>query len=169
MHEEVKVPKPEEAGFVKENALIFELFSSAHVEEQTAPIKVEEAGDQAAVEQVVEFKFSGPGPSFQMKNRMEAPKRTMIDDDAPEDMDSFEVEGTGAVVEVNLSLGSSGGTGIKAASQNGSPSKAEKTSIQVENAAQEPVLESKTGATTQEEVKTTDPKKVPKNACCTLF
>jgi hypothetical protein len=89
-----------------------------------------QAGDQAAaVEQVVEFKFSGPGPSFQMKNRMEAPKRTMIDDDAPEDMDSFEVEGTGAVVEVNLSLGSSGGTGIKAASQNGSPSKAEKTSI----------------------------------------
>jgi hypothetical protein len=33
VHEEVKVPKPEEAGFVRENALIFELFSSAHVEE----------------------------------------------------------------------------------------------------------------------------------------
>jgi hypothetical protein len=49
-----------------------------------------------------------------MKNRMEAPKRTLLDDDAPEDMDSFEVDGTGAIVEVNLSLGSSGGTGIKA-------------------------------------------------------
>ena len=46
---------------------------------------------------------------------MDAPKGTLLDDDAPEDMDSFEVEGTGAVVEVNLSLGSSGGTGIKSA------------------------------------------------------
>ena len=100
---------------------------------------------------------------------MEAPKRTMLDDDAPEDMDSFEVEGTGAVVEVNLSLGSSGGTGIKAASQNGSASKTEKASIQVENAAQEPALESKTGEPTQEGVKTTDTKKATKNACCILF
>jgi hypothetical protein len=51
---------------------------------------------------------------------MEAPKND--DDDFPEELDSFELDAAGSPTKIGIALGSSGGTGVKAANQNKSPS-----------------------------------------------
>jgi len=44
---------------------------------------------------------------------MDAPRD---DDDFPEELDSFELDGTGSPKKLGISLGSSGGTGVKGVS-----------------------------------------------------
>lgn len=95
-----------------------------------------------------------------MKGRMDAPRD---DDDFPEDLDSFELDGTGSPKKLGISLGSSGGTGVKSVAQ-----------IVESPEKKEPVLESKleqpevpAGIQKEGEAETT--KKVKKDACCTVF
>ena len=51
------------------------------------------------------------GPNYSMQGRMDAPRDE--DDDFPEELDSFELDGTGSPKKLGISLGSSGGTGVK--------------------------------------------------------
>jgi len=46
-----------------------------------------------------------------LQGRMDAPRDD--DDDFPEELDSFELDGTGSPKKLSISLGSSGGTGVK--------------------------------------------------------
>lgn len=96
-----------------------------------------------------------------MQGRMDAPRDD--DDDFPEELDSFELDGTSSPKKLGISLGSSGGTGVKSSAQ-----------IAESPTQKEPVLESKleqpeVPAGIQKEVDTVAPKKVKKDACCTLF
>lgn len=95
---------------------------------------------------------------------MEAPKND--DDDFPEELDSFELDAAGSPTKIGIALGSSGGTGVKAANQNKSPSdKAQATSLVLEG--KEEKIE---GATVNGIAKPAEtPSKAKKNACCTLF
>lgn len=49
-----------------------------------------------------------------LQGRMDAPRDD--DDDFPEELDSFELDGTGSPKKLGISLGSSGGTGVKSGS-----------------------------------------------------
>lgn len=51
------------------------------------------------------------GPNYMLQGRMDAPRDD--DDDFPEELDSFELDGTGSPKKLSISLGSSGGTGVK--------------------------------------------------------
>lgn len=62
------------------------------------------------------------GPNYMLQGRMDAPRDD--DDDFPEELDSFELDGTGSPKKLGISLGSSGGTGVKSGSGvNETPSK----------------------------------------------
>ena len=74
--------------------------------------------------------FKHQGPNYSMQGRMDAPRDD--DDDFPEELDSFELDGTGSPKKLGISLGSSGGTGVKSGAQ-----------IAESPAKKEPILEGK--------------------------
>ena len=95
-----------------------------------------------------------------LQGRMDAPRDD--DDDFPEELDSFELDGTGSPKKLGISLGSSGGTGVKSgAGIADSPTKlaSELETKQEKTEVPEGILKEGEKATP----------KVKKNACCNLF
>lgn len=96
-----------------------------------------------------------------MQGRMDAPRDD--DDDFPEELDSFELDGTGSPKKLGISLGSSGGTGVKSGVQIGESSAKKESELETKQEK----IEVPEGI--KKEVEATTAPKVKKDACCTLF
>ena len=95
-----------------------------------------------------------------LQGRMDAPRDD--DDDFPEELDSFELDGTGSPKKLGISLGSSGGTGVKSgAVVVDTPSKQVSELETKQEKTEVPEVVKKEGETPAPKVK--------KDACCTLF
>ena len=76
-----------------------------------APLEAELVSVKEEVTKSVTPIIKHQGPNYSMQGRMDAPRDD--DDDFPEELDSFELDGTGSPKKLGISLGSSGGTGVK--------------------------------------------------------
>ena len=95
-----------------------------------------------------------------LQGRMDAPRDD--DDDFPEELDSFELDGTGSPKKLGISLGSSGGTGVKSGAQ------IVESPLKKESELETKLEKTEVPEGIKKEGETAAPK-VKKDACCTLF